>query len=106
MNKVDILEELANIVPDTFKNLDADKQYRLTKTGSKRANWSVMDGDSVRGDLYIVPVLESYGIRVHGNGFTDYIRTSPVVKIVDATESVINFETEGGYYKLEVLGDN
>lgn len=106
MNKVDIIEELQSIVPDTFKNLDADREYRLTKTGSKRANWMVVEGDTVRGELQIVPVLESYGIRVQGGSWSDYIRTSPVVKIVDQTDTAITFETEGGYYKLEVLSDN
>lgn len=101
-----IEETVLDAVPEEFKNLDSKACYKLVKTGSKRPNWFVAEGDTVTGDLQIVNVLGKLGpgVRV-SQGFNDYIRTSPIVK-VDKTLSddtgviEIQFETEGGFYTL------
>lgn len=99
-------EAVINTVPDAFKELDGEADYTLVKTGSKRQNWAVQEGDRVTGSLRIVNVCEQYGPGVCvSRGFKDYIRTSPIVR-VDKTLSddtglvEIQFETEGGFYTL------
>lgn len=87
-----------------FENLD-DQEFKLTKIGSKRASM-VGVGQYEVGDFHIYTyeandkLPEQYGAFITGRGF-NYLRTSPIVKITDVTESSTTFETEGGIYKLE-----
>jgi hypothetical protein len=85
------------------------KECSLTKIASTRENWSVTPGMIEYGEVEfkdIPPYSEGpnattggYGVYV-GRGF-HYIRTSPVVKVVDVTETSVTFTTEGGVYLLE-----
>lgn len=81
-----------------FKH-DQESLYTLTKTKAKRVRSGVdvhqtitgyLDAIERNGDLYILV----------GRGF-DYIRTSPVVKIIKKTKFTLRFETEGGEYLLK-----
>lgn len=80
---------------------------KLTKIGSKRPNSQVVVSQNVKGDISLVswPATdkspEQFAVMVIGMGMSDYLRTSPIVKIVDATENSVTFETAGGVYKLE-----
>lgn len=81
-------------------------RYKLTKTHSNR-NGEVFVGDSVTGPLSIVNVIGKPGVKVFNDNYgggdfeLSYIRTSPVVEVLDATEAALTFRTEGGIYKLE-----
>lgn len=105
MNKmlIKINEEVLSLVPEAFKNLP-DVDYRLTKTESSRAGF-VFQGDSIVGPASIVNVIGKPGVKVfqRGCGSFDltYIRTSPIVEVIDTTDTTITFRTEGGVYKLE-----
>jgi len=105
MSTIKIHEAVLDVTPTEFKNLPADATYKLTKTGSKLYNFYVSDGDTMTGSLQIVNVKELGlpGVKVNSRNYTDYIRTSPIVKVLDATSDTITFETEGGFYKLEKL---
>lgn len=55
-------------------------------------------------DLHTYPANETLpeqiGVIIAGRGF-NFLRTSPIVAIVDQDEDSTTFETEGGIYKLE-----
>lgn len=88
-----------------FENLE-DQEFKLTKIGSKRPGSFVGRGQYEVGDFHIHvyeatdKLPEQYGAFITGRGF-NYLRTSPIVKIVDQTDDSTTFETEGGIYKLE-----
>lgn len=88
--------------------LDTDDRFKLTKIGSKRFS-RVGVGQFETGDFDLVTIPEDqYGpagqaARIVGDGFDSYLRTSPIVKIVDHDENSTTFETEGGIYKLEKI---
>lgn len=90
-----------------FEGLE-NQRFQLMKIGSKRRS-RVGVGQYERGEfsLHVFAATddlpEQYGVKVEGNGLYGYIRTSPVVKIVDADENSTTFETEGGVYKLEKI---
>lgn len=98
----------SNIV-DAFESLSKKDNYILTKTRSKRASM-VGVGECVRGkfvilerEMFIMVLVDnSAGERKRIDDPT-YIRTSPVVGIVNQTDTSISFETEGGFYELEKL---
>ena len=85
-----------------------DKEVKVTKLESKRSNFVVGVGHVQKGELRLheYPATddlpEGTGIWVQGSGF-NYLRTSPVVKIIDQSESTVTFETEGGVYLLEKI---
>ena len=104
MNTIKINAEVADQTPEEFKNLEQGT-YKLTKTENFRAGF-VYSGDTVTGPLEIVEIIGKPGVKVlnanmRGPRDTAYIRTSPIVKVVDKTENTVTFETEGGVYKLE-----
>lgn len=82
---------------------------KLTKISSKRSNSQVSVAQFVEGEISIIRWAatdkhpERWAALVVGRGMSDVIRTSPIVKIVDFTETTTTFETEGGVYKLEKL---
>jgi len=82
-----------------FEN--SEDEFNLTKVESNGRASFISTGQGVRGSFYIKDFEDgTYGIKVHGRGF-DFIRTSPVVKVVDETETSVVFQTMGGVYKLE-----
>ena len=101
MNKITIAKEVYDKTPQEFKNLTDDTDYTLTKVESKNpASTRVSAGQTVSGDLRIVSVQGDPAVSVI-RGLTTGIRTSPIVKVLDKTETTITFETEGGVYRLE-----
>ena len=103
MKTIQINKEVLDLVPNEFRNLSADVDYRLTKTESFRDGY-VYEGDTVVGPLSIVNVLGKPGVKVLSNNPTrdiTYLRTSPIVEVVDVTDTTVTFRTEGGIYKLE-----
>lgn len=98
-NKIPDLKDL-----ERFSKLE-DQEFKLTKIGSKRSG-RVGVGQSETGDFYLHTyeatdeLPEQVGVAIKGRGFS-YLRTSPIVKIVDTTEDSTTFETEGGIYKVE-----
>jgi hypothetical protein len=89
---------------ERFTKLE-DQEFKLTKIGSKRDSY-VGVGQYEVGDFSLMeyPATkdqpEAVGAFITGRGF-NYLRTSPIVKIVDQDENSTTFETEGGVYKLE-----
>lgn len=91
---------------DRFKG-----QYcRLTKTGSKRENSRIDVSQYEEGDASILefPVNENYptaqfAVMVVGPGWHRMLRTSPIVAILEETETSIKIETAGGFYTLEYV---
>jgi hypothetical protein len=76
---------------------------QLTKLKAFREGSEVPSGMSIRGSSYYRPFDDkTFGVEVYGRGF-NHMGTSPVVEIVDETEKVITFATEGGLYKMELL---
>lgn len=94
---------------EAFEALSKKDSYTLTKTKSKRASM-VGVGESVKGKFAILE-RETFVMVLADNSVGDksrrddptYIRTSPVVGIVDQSSTSVTFETEGGFYKLEKL---
>lgn len=94
----------------TFEALERfvglDTEFKLTKLWSKREGSAVDVGQYENGDfsLHIFPKTdkrpEQIAVCIQGRGF-HFIRTSPVVGIIDQDENSTVFETEGGFYKLE-----
>ena len=106
---IPISELVIDKVPSEFLALESSNYYTLTKTESSRPNIFVSPGDSVSGDLRIVAILTgedetkeiySPGIRVQGSTPWNYLRTSPIVSVLDTTARSITFRTEGGVYLL------
>jgi hypothetical protein len=82
-----------------------DQWMLLKKIDSKRPS-RVDVGQFTTGDFSLVTIPESSeGPEGKGacvsKGMTSYLRTSPIIKIVDQDEKSTTFETEGGFYKLE-----
>lgn len=105
MKTIEIDETILALVPKEFLNLPAECNYRLTKIEDHREFSMVFRGDSVTGSLSIVNVksLNLPGVRVQGDRMWNYIRTSPIVKVLDSDEKSITFQTEGGVYRLDTL---
>jgi len=97
--KVKIPETLEGKVPEQLKNLDSEAEYRLEKIKAKNQSSMVRPGQAITGTLEVVDVAGEPGIRV--SHVWNYIRTSPIVKILDETSTTLTFETEGGVYTLE-----
>lgn len=88
--------------------LNSKDNFKLTKIGSKREGSHVGVGQFETGDFYFHKYKKTkklpaqIGVEIVGNGF-NYLRTSPIVKIIDFDENSTTFETEGGIYKLEKI---
>jgi hypothetical protein len=88
-----------------FENLE-DQEFKLSKIGSKRPNSLVGVGMYEVGDFSLMTYEatdtrpEQIGVFITGRGF-NFLRTSPIVAIVDQDEDSTTFETEGGIYKIE-----
>lgn len=86
--------------------LDSEDDFILIKTGSKRADSRVwvsqyeIGSFSLHNYKGVADLPTCYGAFITGRGFS-YLRTSPIVKILESTETSTSFETEGGFYKLE-----
>jgi hypothetical protein len=87
--------------------------YKLTKIKNTRAYGMVYEGDTVSGSLKLVEVLGEPAIFVDNSArdhfkfdAPKYIRTSPIVAILDNSETSVTFQTEGGVYKLEQLKES
>ena len=104
-----IPKDVENLIPTQFKELKQGV-YRLTKITTK-SDWSMIKpGIFVEGPLSIVSRNLRPHVVVDNNNYNGadydsvrYIKTSPVVKVLDLTDGVLNFETEGGTYRLEKL---
>ncbi|NJO48204.1 MAG: hypothetical protein HC840_00650 [Leptolyngbyaceae cyanobacterium RM2_2_4] len=89
---------------ERFTKLD-DQEFIMKKIGSKRDSM-VGVGQYEVGDFSLMeyPATENQpeavGAFITGRGF-NYLRTSPIVKIVAYDANSTTFETEGGIYKLE-----
>jgi len=87
-----------------FENLE--QEFKLSKIGSKRPNSLVGVGMYEVGDFSLMTYEatdtrpEQIGVFITGRGFS-FLRTSPIVAIVDQDEDSTTFETEGGIYKIE-----
>lgn len=86
----------------------SDATFRLTKLSSKRDGSRVSVRQFEEGEFGIHEYVQTdklpqaFGAVIVGNGFR-YLRTSPIVKIVDQNEISTTFETEGGVYLLEKI---
>lgn len=93
---------------NTFKSLNPDSEYRLTKIHMKRQSM-VYSGDRVNGLLTLPEIpgepLEVFMVKVTNSRLDGlrYIRTSKVVRVISQSPQSVAFETEGGIYLLEVV---
>lgn len=91
---------------ERFTKLE-DQEFKMTKIGSKREGSQVGVGQYETGDFSLMEInhpsvpVGSVGGFITGRGF-GYLRTSPIVKIVDSDDISTTFETEGGIYKLQM----
>ena len=89
---------------ERFTKLE-DQEFKMTKIASKRDGSMVGVGQYEVGDFSLMELSlkgapGAVGGFITGRGF-NYLRTSPIVKIVDFDDRSTTFETEGGVYKLE-----
>jgi hypothetical protein len=97
---IKIDELIKDLVPKEFKTLE-DVTYTLTKTKELRSRTHVYQGQSVTGKLKIIGNTLPMAL-VYRNNIT-FIRTSPIVEVLDQTKTILTFRTEGGVYELERL---
>ena len=99
---------------DALKRFEESEDYfKLTKVDSKRPSL-VGVGQFETGVFRLVKMpADSYGPEwvsvciMGGSGINPrFLRTSPIVKIVDHDENSTTFETEGGVYRLEKYNGN
>ena len=83
---------------------DPKASFRLTKMEQKHEHSFVPAGRVITGSLDFVEIDKSPCVRIT-RGMSDYIRTSPFVRLVNETSNSITFETEGGFYHIEKLED-
>lgn len=79
-----------------------DSECKLTKTLSKRSYSSVAVGANQTGNVEIIEIDKLVAVLVSGRGF-NYLRTSCIVKVIESTKDIVQFETQGGIYILEKL---
>lgn len=105
---IKVAKRVVDQTPEDFKKLLSEEDYRLTKVKSFRPDSMVIRGDSVIGLIEIVEVSDTRlpGLRIQGRAPWNYLRTSPIVKVIDSTENSITFHTEGGEYLLEKVNYN
>jgi len=101
-NTIHVAETVLDKTPKVLRDLSGDDEYRLTKVENKRSGSYVPKGDTQSGDLQIVDNHGLPAIMVY-RGLSTFLRTSPIVKILDNTSKCLLIETEGGVYKLEKL---
>jgi hypothetical protein len=101
MMKITVADTVKEKTPQVIKDLP-DVDYRLTKIHAKSEFTRVSPGEGVSGSLEVVDVQGDPALRVT-RGLSRYIRTSPIVKVLDQTQNGLTVETEGGIYKLEKL---
>lgn len=80
-------------------------ECKLTKTGSKRLGSMVQSGQSETGRIEILEIDDLMAVQVNGRGF-GFLRTSAIVKVIDSTKDIVQFETQGGIYVLERLTES
>ena len=105
---IPIAKNIRTITPAVLKKLPADADYTLTKVFAKNGvATGVYPGEGTTGTLSIIEVKMSRdepkgrpGLVITG-GIMHYVRTSPILDILDVTDNVITIETNGGIYKLE-----
>jgi hypothetical protein len=102
---IPVEKSVGKTTPQEFKALKSTSTYRLQKIGAKKL--SMVDiGQFVEGECKVVEVCgtKQPGVLVaNPSRYNDYIRTSPVVRVLLATKKNIVFETEGGFYELTTL---
>jgi len=80
-------------------------EFKKTKISSKREGSMIGVGQYENGTFSLMELTlkgapGAVGGFIAGRGFS-YLRTSPIVKIIDSDENSTTFETEGGVYKVE-----
>lgn len=97
-----INKNVEHMVPEAFKSLP-EGRYRLTKVENTRDCARVFVGNTVVGSPSIVEVFGLPAVKVWDDSLINdrYIRTSPIVEVVDTTDTTVTFKTEGGTYRLE-----
>lgn len=83
---------------DRFK----EQEVNLTKIEALREAKYVSAGNSQSGEMNVHTWSDGKISVVVMRGFKGYLRTSPVVKVLDETENSLRFQTEGGIYLMEL----
>lgn len=91
---------------ERFTKRDDDQEFKMTKIASKREGSMVGVGQYETGDFSLMELSlkdapDAVGGFITGRGF-NYLRTSPILKIVDHDDISTTFETEGGIYKVQM----
>ena len=93
-----------------FNSLSPKDDYELTKTKTLRAGSMVYPGEGVQGKFRLLEHDDRVMLLVDNSAadsvrFSDptYIRTSPIVDIIDNSKTTVTFQTEGGIYQLEKM---
>lgn len=100
--KIKIDESVYSKVPKEIKDLDHE-WYRLTKTGSKFKTPTVDIRQFEDGEISILAFngKPRFYIINTESLVTSGIMTSPILGVTNKTQDFLEFETEGGLYKLE-----
>lgn len=105
-------KKTSSSITEAFDKLSKKDNYKLTKTKSKRSSM-VFVGESVQGKFTLLEHNDAVMLLVDNSAadntrFSDptYIRTSPIVNIVDNTKTSVTFETEGGFYQIEKIEES
>ena len=96
-----------------FNSFPSKGNFKLTKTKNTRPGSMVSVGNSVEGIFRLIEVQGDPAVYVDNSAeekddfySPTYIRTSPIVAILDCRNESVTFQTEGGVYQLERLKDN
>jgi len=106
-NKTDV----SDTIHKAFSELSKKDSYKLTKILSSRPGSMVGVGNTVSGIFTLIEGYSGEAMLLVDNSAADdlrfsdptYIRTSPIVAILDKSSTEVVFKTEGGVYKLEKM---
>lgn len=86
-------------------SLDFNMGYRLTKLQSVNNKTVYINiGAAVEGMLSFANIAGYPAVNV--TGYDNFIRTSPVVRVIRKTNKRVIFETENSIYELLILGNH
>lgn len=96
-----------------FNSFPSKGNFKITKIKNTRPGSMVEVGNSVEGRFKLVEVQGDPAVYVDNSAeekdnfySPSYIRTSPIVAILDSSEETVTFQTEGGVYQLEKLKES
>lgn len=113
MKKKQSKDTVNDDIVKVFNKFPSEGKYKLTKIKSTRPYSEVNVGNFTTGSFRLMELLGKPAVFVDNSAKEGYryddpvfIRTSPVVAILDNSKTKITFQTEGGVYELEKLKES